>query len=54
MRGDQRVNCMLGVFYWGGGVLVLHCKQTALDGCAVQSIQSSVSELTGRTRLLFT
>ncbi|CAI9573446.1 unnamed protein product [Staurois parvus] len=34
MRGDQRVNCVQGVFYWGGG---LHCKHTALDGCAQPS-----------------
>ncbi|CAI9552702.1 unnamed protein product, partial [Staurois parvus] len=38
MRGDQRVNCVLGMFYWGGGgVLALHCKHTALNGCAVDS-----------------
>ncbi|CAI9591837.1 unnamed protein product, partial [Staurois parvus] len=24
----------MGVFYWGGG-LVLHCKHTALEDCAV-------------------
>ncbi|CAI9610676.1 unnamed protein product [Staurois parvus] len=32
MRGNQRVNCVQGVF-----VNVLHCKHTALDGCAVHS-----------------
>ncbi|CAI9540408.1 unnamed protein product [Staurois parvus] len=40
MRGDQRVNCVLGVFNWGGGrcvVLVLQCKHTALDGCSVHA-----------------
>ncbi|CAI9581708.1 unnamed protein product, partial [Staurois parvus] len=30
MRGDQRVKCVQGVFYWGGGVL--HCNHTTLDG----------------------
>ncbi|CAI9575911.1 unnamed protein product, partial [Staurois parvus] len=30
MRGDQRVNCVICV-------CVLHCKHTALDGCAVHS-----------------
>ncbi|CAI9602592.1 unnamed protein product [Staurois parvus] len=37
MRGDQRVNCALGVFYLGTGVSVFHCKHTALDGCALHS-----------------
>ncbi|CAI9609937.1 unnamed protein product [Staurois parvus] len=37
MRGDQRFNCVQGVFYIGGRVSVLYCKQTALDGWAVQS-----------------
>ncbi|CAI9607154.1 unnamed protein product [Staurois parvus] len=37
MRGDQRVNRVLGVFYIVGHVSMLHCKHTALDGCAVHS-----------------
>ncbi|CAI9596838.1 unnamed protein product, partial [Staurois parvus] len=42
MRGDQRVNCVLGVFYFTVSTLlwmVVLCT----------AIQSSVQELTGRT-----
>ncbi|CAI9553578.1 unnamed protein product, partial [Staurois parvus] len=48
MWGDQRVNCVLVNCVMG--VFVLHCKHTALHGCA----QSSVHELTGRRTVLFT
>ncbi|CAI9564328.1 unnamed protein product, partial [Staurois parvus] len=47
MRGDQRVNCVLGVFYYVGCVCVLlqvHSK----------AIQSSVQEQTGERSVWFT
>ncbi|CAI9614874.1 unnamed protein product [Staurois parvus] len=33
MWSDSRVNCVL--FYFGLCVSVLHCKHTALHGCAM-------------------
>ncbi|CAI9562094.1 unnamed protein product, partial [Staurois parvus] len=35
MRGNQRVNCVL--FHYVCCVCVLHCKHSALYGCAMQS-----------------
>ncbi|CAI9562024.1 unnamed protein product, partial [Staurois parvus] len=41
--GIQRVNCVLGVFYYGA-VRVLHCKHTALHSHSKQCAGARISD----------
>ncbi|CAI9579054.1 unnamed protein product [Staurois parvus] len=49
MRGDQRVNCVLGVFYYGAVCLCFTVSTLLCMAVLCTAIQSSVHELTGRT-----
>ncbi|CAI9569345.1 unnamed protein product, partial [Staurois parvus] len=53
MRGDQKVNCVLGVFYYGAVSVCFTVITLLWLAVLCKAIQSSMSMLTGERPVLF-